>query len=154
MFYLLTRQFILGQYAMRATITEWYHNMYNTEPPEQVDDQKRFQKQLSEVAPPPLPALIPVTPPDYDNRHREKSLKKSLTSVAQGELKRSISVDNRLGGGVVTAQVVRRNEPQIKVQRTTDDEQMTRSTMSLKFPAKGRIPMRKLPLVGVTLIYM
>lgn len=159
-FYLLTRQFVLGQYAMRANITEWYHNKYNIEPPEQVDDQKRFQKQLSEAASPPLPALIPATPPDSDNRRREMGEKKPLPAAAgtvaqQGELKRSISVGNRLDGGGVaaTAQLARRNGPQISVQRNLDEGQMTRSAVNLKFPAKGRIPVRKLPQVGVAVIY-
>lgn len=157
-FYLLTRQFVLGQYAMRATITEWYHNKYNIEPPEQVDDQKRFQKQLSEAVSPPLPALIATTSSESDNRLREMVEKKPLlaaVTLAQGELKRSISEDNRLGGGAVaaTVQLARRNGPQINVQRNLDEGQMTRSAMNLKFPGKGRIPVRKLPQVGVAAIY-
>lgn len=147
-FYLLTRQFVLGQYAMRATITEWYHNKYNIEPPEQVEDQKRLQQQLamSEVAAPPLPALISVTPSvsTTDHKRKEKPEKKLPTTTDQGGVKRSISVEGEHGRSNVPG------VPQVSGQRNKlDVGKMTRSAANLNFPGKERVLLKKHPQVGV-----
>ncbi|XP_030384548.1 uncharacterized protein LOC115631845 [Scaptodrosophila lebanonensis] len=59
-FYCLTRQFVLNQNSMRATITEWYRNNHWIEPPEQATDLKRVNEELAAadpelLPPPPLP---------------------------------------------------------------------------------------------------
>lgn len=151
-FYLLTRQFVLGQYAMRATITEWYHNKYNIEPPEQVEDQKRLQKQLamSEVAAPPLPPLISVTPSvsATDQKRKEKPEKKLPTTVDQGGFKRSISVEGEHGRRIPPGL------PQVSgLRNKVDVGKMTRSTANLNFPGKERVLLKKNPQVGVAVTH-
>ncbi|KAH8409508.1 hypothetical protein KR222_007360 [Zaprionus bogoriensis] len=155
-FYLLTRQFVLGQYAMRATITEWYHNKYNIEPPEQLEDQRRLKRQLAmaETTPPPLPALIPASPPAsvvvLEAKRKEKPEKKLPASgVGQhpGELKRSVSADNRLDAGVSTPKGGRRSgpaSPEVTGQRKNLEIcQMARSRVNLGFSTKVRSPLKK-----------
>lgn len=133
---------------MRATITEWYHNKYNIEPPEQVEDQKRLQQQLamSEVAAPPLPALISVTPSvsTTDHKRKDKPEKKLPTTTDQGGVKRSISVEGEHGRSNVPG------VPQVSGQRNKlDVGKMTRSAANLNFPGKERVLLKKHPQVGV-----
>lgn len=49
-FFLLTRQFVIGQQIMRAAVTDFYRDNYGIEPPEQLEDLLQMRKQLENVS--------------------------------------------------------------------------------------------------------
>ncbi|TDG49869.1 hypothetical protein AWZ03_003645 [Drosophila navojoa] len=49
-FFLLTRQFVIGQQIMRTAVTDYYRDNYAIEPPEQLEDLLQLRKQLENVS--------------------------------------------------------------------------------------------------------
>ncbi|XP_017860552.1 PREDICTED: uncharacterized protein LOC108612155 [Drosophila arizonae] len=49
-FFLLTRQFVIGQQIMRTAVTDFYRDNYGIEPPEQLEDLLQLRKQLENVS--------------------------------------------------------------------------------------------------------
>ncbi|KAH8266488.1 hypothetical protein KR044_008051, partial [Drosophila immigrans] len=140
-FYLMTRQFVHGQNALRSTITEWYHSKYQVQPPEQVEDRKRLLKQLAlaeaaqiEAKRKELQAVKPSPPA------------KTSDIQSSADLKRSMSVDNRLH----TAGIPNQNSPEVsrKQKLLKEGHQMVRSTVNLGAASKNRSPTVKASMQG------
>ncbi|XP_043070476.1 uncharacterized protein LOC6561994 [Drosophila grimshawi] len=128
-FYLMTRQFVISQQAMRTTITEWYRKKYDIEPPEQLEDRNQLIKQLAlaeanRAKRQPMNKLIkPV-----------KDFIKDTVFKQRPKIKRSISVDKGLNANAQNPNV------QTKVlamnQRVIDNGcQTSRSAANLKYDA-------------------
>ncbi|XP_062124042.1 uncharacterized protein LOC133837336 isoform X1 [Drosophila sulfurigaster albostrigata] len=135
-FYLMTRQFVYGQNALRSTVTDWYHTKYQVEPPEQIEDRKRLMKQLAlteaaqiEAKRKEMQATKPLTP--------VKDLIKGYDMQGSCDLKRSISVDNRLNTTGIPSQLSSESHDRKIIK---EGQQMVRSTINLGGASKIRSP--------------
>ncbi|KAL7742422.1 hypothetical protein ACLKA6_019053 [Drosophila palustris] len=125
-FYLLTRQFVLGQHAMRSTITDWYHKKYGVEAPEQIEDRARLMNELAMTM--PETNLNKETPQKCKTTVKEL-IKDCEKELIMPELKRSISADNSLDAECAKIQ----SDPE--TDSTTAAQVMTRSTVNLRCSA-------------------
>ncbi|KAH8360938.1 hypothetical protein KR093_000539, partial [Drosophila rubida] len=145
-FYLMTRQFVHGQNALRSTITDWYHTKYQVEPPEQVEDRKRLMKQLVLAEAAQLEAKRKEMQAAAKALEPVKELIKACDIQGSSDLKRSVSVDNRLntaGNPVPNSAELTRRQRMLR-----EGQQMVRSSVNLGVASKSRSPTGKAPMSG------
>ncbi|XP_030565536.1 uncharacterized protein LOC115765931 [Drosophila novamexicana] len=136
-FFLLTRQFLIGQQVMRGAVTDFYRDNYGIEPPEQMEDLLQLRKQL---------ALIPKGRATPFKAKTNKELIRTCGGKRPGKLKRSASEDSRLNAAPGTFNV-RANDQTSNItnrRKPNMNCQLTRSTVNLRHqPNKSPSPVKK-----------